>query len=112
MSRIPVDVLTRVADHLGVSVEDLIGVRPKRSTGKRGPAPKLQQQLERIRSPPAAEQRAIVRVLDAVLAAHQSQTNNRFSGKETKCAYSHPLVPADEQILSLSSKVTESALSD
>lgn len=71
VSRIPVDVLTQVADQLGVSVEDLIGVRAKRSTGKRGPAPKLQQQLERIQSLPAAKQRAIVQVLDSVLAAHQ-----------------------------------------
>ena len=48
-----------------------IGTPAKRSTGKRGPAPKLQQQLEQIQALPKAEQRAIARVLDSVLAAHQ-----------------------------------------
>ena len=71
VSRIPVDVLTHVADQLGVSVEDLIGITAKRSTGKRGPAPKLQQQLERIQSLPKAQQKAIAQVIDSVLAAHQ-----------------------------------------
>jgi len=56
---------------LGVSVEDFIGAPAKRSTGKRGPAPKLQQQLEQIQALPKAEQRAICRVLDSVLAGHQ-----------------------------------------
>ena len=43
----------------------------RRSTGKRGPQPKIAQQLERIRALPAAEQRAISKVIDAVLAAHR-----------------------------------------
>jgi hypothetical protein len=38
---------------------------------KRGPQKKLRQQLEQIEALPIAEQRAIVRVLDSVLAAHQ-----------------------------------------
>ena len=41
------------------------------AAGKRGPQPKIAQQLERIQALPAAEQRAIVKVLDSVLAAHQ-----------------------------------------
>ena len=71
VSRIPVDVLTHVADQLGISVEDLIGITAKRSATKRGPAPKLQQQLERIQSLPKAQQKAIAQVIDSVLAAHQ-----------------------------------------
>lgn len=63
--------LPTLADQLGVSVEDLIGASTKRRNGKRGPQPKIQQQLERIQALPAAEQRAISRVLDSVLAAHQ-----------------------------------------
>lgn len=63
--------LPTLADQLGVSVEDLIGTTTKRSTSKRGPAPKLQQQLERIQSLPKAQQRAIAQVIDSVLAAHQ-----------------------------------------
>ncbi|HET6396915.1 MAG TPA: hypothetical protein VFF91_08770 [Pseudoxanthomonas sp.] len=36
--------------------------------GKRGPAPKLQQQLERIASLPKARQRVVSEVLDSLLA--------------------------------------------
>jgi hypothetical protein len=51
--------LPELAKQLGFRVEDLIGLRPKRSTGKRGPAPKPQQRLERIQSLPKALQKAI-----------------------------------------------------
>lgn len=57
--------LPRVVEALGVSVETLIGVAPK--SGKRGPAPKLQQQLERLSYLPRDKQRAVSLVLDAVL---------------------------------------------
>lgn len=64
--------LPTLAEHLGVTVEELVGAPPaKRTAGKRGPQPKIAQQLERIQALPAAEQRAIVKVLDSVLAAHQ-----------------------------------------
>ncbi|MCA1714432.1 MAG: helix-turn-helix domain-containing protein [Gammaproteobacteria bacterium] len=63
--------LPNLADQLGITVEALVGAPSKRSAGKRGPAPKLQQQLEQIQTLPKAEQRAISRVLDSVLAAHQ-----------------------------------------
>lgn len=71
VSRIAVETLTQVAAALGVSVEELIGTSAKRGAGKRGPAPKLQQQLERVQALPKAQQLAISRVLDSVLAAHQ-----------------------------------------
>lgn len=71
VSRIAVETLAQVAQVLDASVEDLLGTQAKRSAGKRGPQPKIAQQLERIQALPAAEQRAIVKVLDAVLAAHQ-----------------------------------------
>lgn len=64
--------LPTLAEQLGVSVEDLIGVRPKRSTSKRGPAPKLQQQLERIQALPSAKQRFITQMIDAVLQQQAS----------------------------------------
>ncbi|MGI0135013.1 MAG: helix-turn-helix domain-containing protein [Candidatus Micrarchaeaceae archaeon] len=63
--RIQVSALPRVAEALGASVEDLIGATPKSS--KRGPAPKLQQQLERVRRLPRAEQRFVSKMLDTVL---------------------------------------------
>ncbi len=71
VSRIAVETLAQAAQALDTSVEDLLGTQAKRGTGKRGPQPKIAQQLERIQALPAAEQRAIVKVLDSVLAAHQ-----------------------------------------
>ncbi|WP_205388089.1 hypothetical protein, partial [Thermomonas haemolytica] len=69
---VPVDTSGEMVTPLfDASVEDLLGTQAKRSAGKRGPQPKIAQQLERIQALPAAEQRAIVKVLDAVLAAHQ-----------------------------------------
>jgi transcriptional regulator with XRE-family HTH domain len=65
----PISTLPALARALGISIEALVG-EPTKGT-KRGPAPKMQQQLERIRPLPAAEQRAIVRVLDSVLATHR-----------------------------------------
>ncbi|WP_312915084.1 hypothetical protein [Stenotrophomonas sp.] len=58
--------LPLLADTLAVMVEELIGAPTKR-TGKRGPAPKLQQQLERIAAQPKAQQRFVMQMLDTVL---------------------------------------------
>ena len=71
VSRIAVETLALAARVLETTVEDLLGTPTKRGAGKRGPAPKIQQQLEQIAALPKAEQRAIARVLDSVLAAHQ-----------------------------------------
>ena len=46
--RVPISTLPLLAHTLGISVEDLIGAPAKRGTGKRGPAPKSQQQLEQL----------------------------------------------------------------
>jgi len=42
-----------------------------RTTRKRGPQPKIAQQLQQIEALPKAKQRAISQVLDSVIAAHQ-----------------------------------------
>ena len=39
---------------------------------KRGPAPKIQQQLERVAALPKSEQRVIAKVLDSMLAQSSS----------------------------------------
>ena len=59
--------LPTLADQLGVSVEALIGT-PARRAGQRGPAPRMQQQLERLQALPKARQRVISDVLDSLLA--------------------------------------------
>jgi len=64
--RVPISHLPRLAKLLGTDIETLIGERAK--PGKRGPAPKLQQQLERVSALPKAKQRVISEVLDSLLA--------------------------------------------
>jgi transcriptional regulator with XRE-family HTH domain len=65
--RVPVSALPTIARILGVSVEELIGEEPK-AAARRGPAPKLQQQMERITRLPKAQQRFVMQMLDTVLA--------------------------------------------
>jgi transcriptional regulator with XRE-family HTH domain len=65
--RVPVSTLPLLAKALDVSIETLIGGSTK-AAGKRGPAPKLQQQLERISQLPKARQRVVSEVLDSLLA--------------------------------------------
>jgi transcriptional regulator with XRE-family HTH domain len=68
--RVPISTLPLLADTLDITIEALIGTPAKRSTRKRGPAPKIQQQLEQIGRLPVAKQRAIAQVLDAMLQQH------------------------------------------
>jgi transcriptional regulator with XRE-family HTH domain len=63
---VPVSMVPALARALGVSVEALIGETPQ--PGKRGPTPKLQQQLERLSALPKPKQRAVMEVLEAMLA--------------------------------------------
>lgn len=64
--RVPISHLPRLAALLGESIEVLIGEPAK--PNKRGPTPKLQQQLERISQLPKARQRIVSEVLDSLLA--------------------------------------------
>lgn len=64
--------LPNLASQLGITVEELVGTpSAKRAAGKRGPQPKIAQQLQQIEALPKAKQRAISQVLDSVIAAHQ-----------------------------------------
>jgi|SRR5690606_5085248 transcriptional regulator with XRE-family HTH domain len=64
--RMPISTLPLLAKALGVSIEALVGEAPK--PGKRGSAPKLQQQLEQLQALPRAKQRLVSEVLDSLLA--------------------------------------------
>jgi len=66
--RIPVSALATLARTLGVSLEELLGEESAAAAKKRGPAPKLQQQMERIQHLPRAQQRFVMQVIDTVLA--------------------------------------------
>lgn len=65
--RIPASMLPRMARALGVTLETLIGDE-QRPIAKRGPAPKLQQQIERIQQLPRSQQKFVMQMLDTVLA--------------------------------------------
>jgi hypothetical protein len=54
-----------LAKSLGVSIEELVG-QPT-TTGKRGPAPKIAQQLEQISQLPRAKQKMVSDVLNSLL---------------------------------------------
>lgn len=64
--RIPVSSLPVLASTLGVSMEELIGTPPA-AAKKRGPTPKLQQQIERIQRLPKAQQRFVMQTLETLL---------------------------------------------
>lgn len=66
--RAPVSALPLLARTLGVSLEDLIGQAPSDASRKRGPAPKLMQHVERISALPKQRQRAVMDVIEAMLA--------------------------------------------
>ena len=63
--RVPISMLPTLAQALSVTVEDLLGETPK--TGKRGPAPKLQQKLQRVAQLSRSKQRFVLEMLDTVL---------------------------------------------
>ena len=64
--RVPASMLPALARLLTLPVEELLGVKP--TPGKRGPAPRLAQHLERISELPKAKQRFVLEMLDTVLA--------------------------------------------
>lgn len=64
--RMPISTLPLLAKALGTSIEELIGEPAK--PDKRGPAPKLQQQLEQLSRLPKAQQKLVSQVIDSVLA--------------------------------------------
>jgi len=62
---VPIATLPALARTLSVSVESLIG--EKAVPAKRGPAPQLQQKIERLNRLPKAQQRLVMQMLDGVL---------------------------------------------
>jgi len=57
-----------LAEELDTSIDALLGTTSTKARSKRGPAPKIQQQLERLAQLPKAKQRFVSQMLDSVLA--------------------------------------------
>lgn len=65
--RMPVSSLPVIARFLGVSIEELIGEPTSATAKKRGPTPKIQQQVERIQRLPRAQQKLVMQMIDGIL---------------------------------------------
>jgi transcriptional regulator with XRE-family HTH domain len=65
--RLPASMLPLLAEILGLSLDQLLGVEttPK---GKRGPASRLQQQVDRIHQLPKSKQHVVMEMLEAFIA--------------------------------------------
>jgi transcriptional regulator with XRE-family HTH domain len=72
--RVPVSLLPGLARELAVAVETLIDGEAAptaiKARTRRGPASRLEQQLEAVSQLPKARQRVVSEVLDAMLAQH------------------------------------------
>lgn len=67
--RLPASLLPILAQELQTPVDQLLGQpSPVKAAGKRGPAPKLQQQLERVNALPRAQQQFVLKMLEMALA--------------------------------------------
>lgn len=64
--RMPVSLLPKLAQLFGVPGDDLLGLTGS-GAGKRGPTPKLQQQIERLHRLPKAKQKLVMQMLEGVL---------------------------------------------
>ncbi|MCP4043667.1 MAG: helix-turn-helix transcriptional regulator [Gammaproteobacteria bacterium] len=65
--RIPVSALPILARLLSMSIDELLGETSKPANGKRGPASKLQQQIEQIRQLPRTQQTFVSKMLETVI---------------------------------------------
>jgi len=65
--RVPLSLLAPLGKALGVSVAEL--VEDEKGPGKRGPAPKLQRQLDQVTQLPQTKQKFVSEFLDTVLQA-------------------------------------------
>lgn len=63
--KVPVSILPQLSKALGVTIEELVGEPPE--TGRRGPTPKIQRQLEQVRRLPRTKQRFVSEMLDTIL---------------------------------------------
>ncbi len=74
--RVPVSLLPVIAHMLNTTLDALVAEHTtppeKTKSGKRGPAPKIQQQLEQIETLPKAKQRVVSQMIDAMLQANTS----------------------------------------
>jgi transcriptional regulator with XRE-family HTH domain len=62
--RVPAAALPKLSEVLGVPIEDLLGASAPKS--KRGPAPKLLKQLDRLQQLPKSQQNIVHQMLEGI----------------------------------------------
>ena len=65
-ARMPVSLLPMLAQFFGIGVDELLGL--ENGAGKRGPAPILQRQIERLSRLPKTKQKVVMEMLEGVLS--------------------------------------------
>jgi len=72
VARVAIAMLPTLSEALGMSIEELIGISTKKAakpaTKKRGPTPRIQEQLDAVSALPRSKQRFVSQILDSVLA--------------------------------------------
>lgn len=68
VSLLPVSLLPAFSQRFAVGIDELLMGPPARAVARRGPAPKLQHQMERIARLPRTKQQLVIDMLDGVLA--------------------------------------------
>ena len=71
-TRLQVAALPTAARTLSMSLEELFGEDTQARRSKRGPASKLENQLERVSTLPRPRQHMVIDVIEAMLAQHSS----------------------------------------
>jgi transcriptional regulator with XRE-family HTH domain len=67
-TRFPASVLPLLGEMLGLAPEELLGMEAAKPKLKRGPASRLDHQMEQIRQLPRTKQRFVMEMLDTVIA--------------------------------------------
>lgn len=68
-TRFPASMLPALAQTLGMTLDELLGTQDAKPKGKRGPASRLEQQIELIRRMPKTKQQVVMEMLDMVIAS-------------------------------------------
>lgn len=76
-ARIAADLLPRLADALDLSLDELLKGQPTiRLPGKRGPASRLEQQLDAITRLPKVKQKVVAELIDSVIVKAQLEAQH------------------------------------
>jgi DNA-binding XRE family transcriptional regulator len=70
---VPISLAPLLARTLAISLEALVGQPTPAGQGKRGPQPRLLQQIERIQRLPRPQQRFVMQMIDTALQASATQ---------------------------------------